>query len=163
MKLAMIVGGLLLFAASAHAQVVTYYAPYAYAPAYAPVAVQPVVAYRPTLTAAPVAHAAYYAPYGTGWAGTRGSFSPTSVGAVRSTTAYYAPAAVAAPVPVAPVPVPVATYYAPQAVAVPAPVAVVPAPVVLARPVVLGAGAYGQPTAYVPGQPIRNAIRSVTP
>jgi len=62
------------------------------------------------------------------------------------TTTYYAPA----PVTTYYAPAPVTTFYAPAAVQV-------------ARPVVIGRGIVGQPKAYVPGQPIRNALRFVTP
>lgn len=45
---------------------------------------------------------------------------------------------------------PTTSYYAPTAVVAP-------------TTVVLGTGLYGQPTAYVPGQPVRNYLRYVSP
>ena len=49
------------------------------------------------------------------------------------------------------------------------PLAVQPAPVVAYRPVVpvqsgmyVGQGAWGQPTVYLPGQPMRNFFRAIT-
>jgi hypothetical protein len=114
-----------LFAATANAQIVTYYAP-----------------------AAPVVAPAYYAtPY-----------------YVTPRRAYYAPAVVA---PVAPVAAPVATttYYAPAPVTTYyAPAApVVAAPMVVARPVVVGRTIYGTPQLYVPGRPVANTFRAITP
>lgn len=53
------------------------------------------------------------------------------------------------------------TYYAPTAAPLGVPVAT---PVVNSTPgVVVGRGILGQPKAYVPGQPLRNALRFVTP
>ena len=75
-------------------------------------------------------------------------------------TTYYAPA-VSTPV----VPAPATTYYAPAATPVTtyAPAAVTPVttysavPVVYARPVVV------RTKVYIPGQPIRNMLRAITP
>jgi hypothetical protein len=72
----------------------------------------------------------------------------------RVATAYYP----VAPVVVAPAPV----VIAPAPVVVPRPVVVarpvvVPAPVVYGRPVIV------RPRVYVPGQPVRNAVRFALP
>ena len=60
----------------------------------------------------------------------------------RPVTTYYAP----------PVATPVTTYYAPAVTAVP-----VATPVVAARPVVV------RTKVYIPGQPVRNILRAITP
>jgi hypothetical protein len=77
-------------------------------------------------------------------------------------------------VPVAPVPVVVQSYYAPPVYAYPRPV-VVAAPYLVASPVVAApvvvpvpAPVYVRPVVvhpkfYVPGQPVRNVFRAVTP
>jgi len=88
-------------------------------------------------------------------------------------TTYYAPA-VAAPAPVttyyAPV-APVTTYYAPAPVVTyrapvatyHAPVVTYRAPVVYSAPVVAAPYAVVRPKVYIPGQPIRNFVRAITP
>lgn len=93
---------------------------------------------------------------------------------------YYSPAMVPAPTVVQYAPSPYAartvTYYSsvssmPVATTVRGvPVAVAPVPVVAYRPAavavpayVIGRGVVGQPKLYVPGQPIRNAVRFSTP
>jgi hypothetical protein len=69
-------------------------------------------------------------------------------------TAYYAPPAYVAPAPYyVASPVQATAYYAPPAV-MPAPMAVGP---VYGRPVIV------HPKVYVPGQPVRNVLRAVTP
>ncbi|MGA2617400.1 MAG: hypothetical protein ABSF26_07310 [Thermoguttaceae bacterium] len=82
---------------------------------------------------------------------------------------YYAPPAAYAPAPYvsyyAP-PVPYTTYYSPYA-AYYSPYATF-APVVAPYPVyyrygVPGWSAYGTPRLYVPGEPVRNVLRAVTP
>ena len=62
-----------------------------------------------------------------------------------------------APIYVAPTPI-----VAPTPVPVTSPVGVV-APNVLYRPAVVGSSISGLPTVYVPGQPVRNALRYVVP
>ncbi len=67
--------------------------------------------------------------------------------------------------PVAPAPVAPAapwTYVTPGAVTVYSPV-VVPAPLVAAQPVVVGRPVVTRTKCYIPGQPIRNLFRWVTP
>ena len=110
---------------------------------------------------------------------------------VQPTTVYYPPAVPAPAVPAPAVAAPVVasspvTVYKPAPVVYSAP-APVPAPAVTvvarpvvpaapvvsyrpvvpvavpARPVVVGRGLLGQPEAYVPGQPIRNALRFISP
>jgi len=75
--------------------------------------------------------------------------------------AYYAPAPVVAYSPVvtyAPVVQPAVAY---------SPVVTAYSPVVVRRPAVtpyvIGRGALGQAQVYIPGQPVRNALRFVTP
>jgi hypothetical protein len=72
--------------------------------------------------------------------------------------AYYAPAPYVAYYPPAAVYPPVAAYPPPYATY--APVVVPPAPV---QYVVPGRNIYGGPRLYVPGEPVRNAVRAVTP
>jgi hypothetical protein len=108
----------------------------------------PVVTYSPTVYSGPVVAPPVVA-------------SPVVVS--RPVTTYYAPAVATAPV---------ATYYPPAtSYAVPtttyAPVTTyyggpVVAPVV-GRPVVVGRSVYGTLTPYVPGQPVRNALRFTLP
>jgi hypothetical protein len=100
-----------------------------------------------------------------------------------ATVAAYAPEAVVTPAPVYPAPVyttaypaavPVySTYYAPPVYsayyAPPLYSAYYPAPVVVARPAYMPVAAYYgapvvvRPKVYVYGQPVRNALRAVTP
>jgi len=83
-------------------------------------------------------------------------------------TTYYAPAAVAPAAYYSPAPV-YSSYYAPAA-----PVNVSPvyssyyapayaAPVVVGRPVVYGRSLYGTRQIYVPGRPVANTWRAITP
>ncbi len=65
-------------------------------------------------------------------------------------TTYYAPV-VSPPVTTYYAPAPVTTYYAPAATTV------VATPVVAARPVII------RPKVYIPGQPVRNVLRAITP
>ena len=128
-------------ASVAHGQVIvarpvvtTYYAP----------AVTPVVTPAPAVS--------YYAP--------TVSLAPT-VSYRAPVTTYYAPATVsyAAPVTTYYAPAPVTTYYAPTTTYY-APAVVAP---VVTTPVVAGRTAYGTVRAYVPGQPVRNTLRYLTP
>jgi hypothetical protein len=90
-------------------------------------------------------------------------YSPPAVPTVPAMTCYRPPTTVYTP----PVPVhtpavttvarPVVTY-SPAVTYPPVPPAVVPV-----QPVVVGRGILGGPEAYVPGQPIRNALRFVLP
>lgn len=92
---------------------------------------------------------------------------------VASYTTYYAPAPVAAVAPTVShrVAYPTTTYYAPAAVTAYSPVVTAaPVPVTTYSPVVtaypsyyVGRGVVGQPTVYVPGQPVRNALRFLAP
>ncbi len=93
-------------------------------------------------------------------------FSPT-MQALNTSACLQGAHVVARPAPFYPVeqaayyPVGRTSYYAPNA----APLGVqVATPVVNSTPgVVVGRGILGQPKAYVPGQPLRNALRFVTP
>ncbi|WP_425616046.1 hypothetical protein NA78x_005985 [Anatilimnocola sp. NA78] len=85
----------------------------------------------------------YYAP---GAVAPAGYYSPTPV-----YSSYYAPAA---PVNASPV---YSSYYAPAYAPAYA------APVVVGRPVVAGRTIYGTRQVYVPGQPVLNTVRAVTP
>ena len=98
------------------------------------------------------------------------AYYPPTVAIRGRTAAYYAPAyPVAAPVAVRTTSyyssvssMPMGTMsYAQPVVAYYPPVA---APVVAARPsYVIGRGVVGQTKVYIPGQPIRNSVRFVTP
>jgi len=129
-------------AASAHAQyivgtpVTTYYAPAAPVVAPAPVVAAPVAA---PVVAAPIVYRRPITTY----------YAPAPV-----VTSYYTPAPV------------VTSYYAPTVAApVAAPVVAAPVatPYVVGRPVVLGRSAWGTRQVYMPGQPILNTLRAVTP
>jgi hypothetical protein len=136
--------------------VTTYYAPAA--PVVAPAYAAPVVVARRPITA-------YYAPAAVAAPVVTSYYAPAAAPIAAPVTSYYAPAPVAAPV--------YSSYYAPAVTApvyssyyAPAPVVgapVVTAPVVAARPVVLGRSIYGTRELYVPGQPVRNTLRAITP
>lgn len=108
---------------------------------------QAYVVMMPVAQAAPIPVATYYQP--------------------AAPVAYYAPTPVASPV----VAVPQQYYVASPVVAVPrryyvASPVVAPAP--MASAVVVPPSAYGRPVVvhpkvYVPGQPVRNVLRAVTP
>ncbi len=123
--------------------VTTYYAP-AVAPApvvsyYAPSVrvAAPAVAYRvPAVSTFPAPVTTYYAP-----APVTSYYAPAPV------TSYYAPA-------------PVTSFYAPTTVYYGSAPVITP---VIGSPVALGRSAYGTVRAYVPGQPVRNTLRFVTP
>jgi hypothetical protein len=103
---------------------------------YAPAAADYAPAPYTSYYAAPVSYATYYAP-----------------AAPVSYATYYAPAA----------PAPYVSYYAP---AVPYATYYSPAPVVMpyrAYYGVPGRSVFGAPRVYVPGEPVRNAVRAVTP
>jgi hypothetical protein len=114
-------------------------------PAYAPVVSGYATSYYAPQTAyySPVSYASYYAP----------------VAAPVSYTSYYAPA-------VAYAPAPYVSYYAPAA-----PYAAYYSPYATYSPVVSyrayygvpGWSMYGAPRVYVPGEPVRNALKAVTP
>jgi hypothetical protein len=104
-----------------------------------------VVFYPPPYTSYYVPATAYYAPppaYTTYYA------PPVTYAPAVPYATYYAP------------PVPYATYYAP-----PVPYAsYYAAPAYVAyRRVAVGPSMYGTPKVYVAGQPVRNALRAVTP
>ena len=135
-----IAGLLALCASPAFAQVivsspvVTYYSP-------APV----VTTYSPTVVASPVV--SYSAP----------------VTVSRPVTTYYAPAVSPVTTYYAPAPTyvaPTTAYYAPVTTYYGGPVVT---PTVVGRPVVVGRSAFGTLTPYVPGQPVRNALRFSLP
>ena len=113
-------------------------------PAYAPIASSYVSYYAPPVAEAPAPYASYYAP-------------PVAAAPAPYVSYYAPPVAYAAPAPCvsyyAPA-VPYATYYA-----APAP-AMVP---YRAYYGVAGWSVYGTPRVYVPGEPVRNALRAVTP
>jgi hypothetical protein len=121
----------------------------AYAPAaaaYAPVAPSYTTSYAPAVVDyAPVTYATYYAA--------PAAYAPAPY------VSYYAPAAYA--------PAPYVSYYAP-----PVSYAAYYAPSVAVAPVVApyrayygtpGWSIYGTPRVYVPGEPVRNTLKAVTP
>lgn len=117
----------------------SYYAPVVVAPRRAAYYAPAVVPY-----AAPVAVTSYYAP-------TTSYYAPAPVSTYYAptvaTTSYYAPAS----------PYPVVAGYAPAPV-------VAYRPAVVAQPAyVIGRGVVGQTKVYIPGQPVRNSVRFVTP
>jgi len=69
--------------------------------------------------------------------------APVTTNVVPTTTTFYAPAPVAR-----------TTFFVPTTTVV---------PTTVLRPAVVGRGIVGQPKLYVPGQPLRNALRFVTP
>ena len=89
-----------------------------------------------------------------------GAYQPVGPAPVYTAPVYAAPV-YAAPAPVT-VTSPVPIYGAPAPVPVTSPVSVA-APNVLYRPAVVGSSISGLPTVYVPGQPVRNALRYVVP
>lgn len=89
----------------------------------------------------------YYAPVTTYYAPATTCYSPVTY------TAYYAPAVAPVMTYYAPAAFPVTTYYAPAAVPV----------TTYYGWAWVGRGIVGQPTVYVRGQPIRNALRFVSP
>ena len=104
--------------------------------------------YAPQVTyAAPVAYAASYA-------------APVAYAAPAPYVSYYAAPVAYTPAPYvayyAP-PVPYAAYYAPRPVYVPI---VAPYRAYYAVP---GVSMYGTPRVYVPGEPVRNVLKAVTP
>jgi hypothetical protein len=149
------VAALLLGGSLAHAQCGCGVAPVvAAAPTYA-------VNYAPAVTSAvayeaPVTYTSNYAPaYTTYYAPTVAYQAPVTY------TSYYAPTtAYAAPVSYAsyyaPAAVPYTTYYSPRVVA---------APVAYSTYYygVPGTSIYGAPRVYVPGEPVRNTLRALTP
>ena len=120
--------------------VVTYYAPPA-----------PVVTYSPTVYSSPVVAPVVSAPVNT-------YYAPAATYSVPTTT-YYAPTTTYyAPTSTYYAPAPVTTFYGGTVVA-----PTIAAPTVVGRPVVVGRSLYGTLTPYVPGQPIRNALRFTVP
>jgi hypothetical protein len=87
-------------------------------------------------------------------------YAPVVVRPRHAVVGYYAPVANYY------APAPVTSYYAPSmpVVANYAPVVpVVATPIVVGRPVTVGRSMYGTVQAYVPGQPVRNTYRFITP
>ncbi len=130
----------------------TVYAPAVstYTVSYAP-ALTPTVTYYPSTVAPTVA---YYPPATTTYypAATTAYYAPTVAYYPAATTAYYAPRvtyyAAAPTVAYSPVVGSYTTYYG--------------APVAGPREVV-GSSMYGTPKVYVSGEPVRNALRAITP
>ena len=131
----------LALASAAQAQIVVYRAHYSTTVSAVPV--QTIVRPRRVVTA-------YYAPAAIAYPATTVYYSP-SVSTVRTTTYYSS---------VSSFPVATVAYREPVLFAAPA---AVYSPVIVGRPVVVGRGIIGQPKAYVGGQPVRNAVRFVTP
>ena len=132
--------------------VVTYYSPgYASAPVVydAPVTVsRPVTTYySPVIEAAPVT--TYYAPATTYAVSTSTYYSPIS--AYSPVTTYYSPSAAYSPL---------TSYYAPS---YPSYYSSAVGTSIYGSPVTVGRSAYGTLRPYVPGQPIRNALRFSLP
>ena len=119
---------------------------------------RPVVTYYAPAVASPAPVVTYYSP---SYSSSVVVDSPVTVS--RPVTTYYAPLAEAVPVTSYYAPtysvVPTTAYYAPVttyyggAVALP----------VYGSPVAVGRSAYGTVRAYVPGQPVRNALRFSLP
>ncbi len=125
----------------AEAQVVTTYRP--------PVTIPPTVTYAPVIPRTTYRPAVPVTTY----------YAPTTVYSPPTTTVGQVPATVA------PAPVVTAPAVAAPAVTVPSPVTVYrPAYVpVYTTPAYVGRGILGRPTVYVPGQPIRNTLRFISP
>ena len=153
-KSALLLAGLFaLFSTPVFAQVVvtsrpvvTYYSPAYYAPSYYShssrvVYDAPVTVSRPVTT--------YYAPLAEGVPVTS-YYAPTYT--VRPTTTYYAPTTTYYDVPTTSYYAPVTTYYG-GTVGTP----------MYSPSVNVGRSAYGTVRAYVPGQPVRNALRFSVP
>jgi len=120
-------------------------------PVYAPAAPSYTSDYAPQVTyAAPVAYSASYT-------------APVAYAAPAPQVSYYAP------------PVAYAAYYAPPVAysayyAAPVPYAAYYAPAVAYGPVAVpyrvgypGRSMYGAPRIYVPGEPVRNTLKAITP
>lgn len=146
-----------------------------------PVFAQVIVTSRPVVTyyapaATPIPAVSYYSPGYSGYSTSRVVYdAPVTVS--RPVTTYYAPLAEAVPVssyyaptytvspttsyysPVTSYYTPTTSYYAPVTTYYGGTVA---APV-YGAPVTVGRSAYGTVRAYVPGQPIRNALRFSVP
>ena len=86
-----------------------------------------------------------------------GTYRPPVVSPSVVSPSVVAPSVVAPSVVASP-----PVYIAPVPTTVARPVTVA-APTVLYRPAVVGSGIGGLPTVYVPGQPVRNALRYVLP
>ena len=102
--------------------------------------------YAPQATYSPASYVSYYAP--------PAAYAPAPY------VSYYAPPAAYAPAPYV-------SYYAPPVAyaAYYSPAPAYAAPVVPYRAYygVAGWSVYGTPRVYVPGEPVRNALRAVTP
>lgn len=124
---------------------------------------QVVVTSRPVVTsyyAPAVAPAPVVSYYGSSYSFTPAvSYRVPAVSTLPPITTYYGPSTVTSYYSPAPFTTyysaPVATYYAPTTTYY--------APAVVASPVVAGRTAYGTVRAYVPGQPVRNALRFAVP
>ncbi len=134
------VAALLLSASAVHAQcncgASPVYAPAAPAPSYSTYYAPAAVDYTP----AP--YVSYYAAPAAPVSYVSYYAPPAAYAAPVSYVSYYAPAT------------PYATYYAPPAVAVPYRAYYYGVP---------GWSVYGTPRVYVPGEPVRNTLRAVTP
>jgi hypothetical protein len=107
------------------------------------------------LAQCPCSGAGYAAPVAYGAA-----YAPAAYAYSLPYATYYTPAPAVAYVPS----VPYATYYRPYAAAyVPYAAYYAPAPVYYRPYVRPGVSMYGTPKVYVSGEPVRNAIRAVTP
>jgi DNA-directed RNA polymerase II subunit RPB1 len=142
----------------------TYYAPAAATPVTTYYAPTPVTTYYTPSTAYYAPTSVYYSratrSYYAGSAPVTTYYAPATTTYYAPTTAYYAPttsyyaARTSYYAPTTSYYAPTTAYYGATAVA---------APVVVGRPAVLGSGSLGQPKVYIPGQPIRNALRWATP
>jgi len=113
----------------------------------------------PVYTTVAPSYSTYYAPAAVDYAPVSYVTSYAPPAAVSYVT-YYSPPVVSAPAPYvtyyAP-PAPYVTYYSPSVTYAPV---VTPYPVYYGRP---GWSIYGTPRLYVPGEPVRNTVRAVTP
>jgi hypothetical protein len=152
-------------ATASYAPTSTYYAPASYVAEYAPATTTAyyapttyVATYAPTTTYyAPTAYVASYAPATTAYdaPATTAYYAPaTYVANYATTTAYYAPAAYTVGY------APTTTYYAPAATTAYYAPAVPASVIVNGR---AGTSIYGTAKIYVPGEPVRNTIRAITP
>ena len=139
----------LIMAASTEAQITVY------RPSYSPVVVPaPVVAPVPVAPTVSV-----YSPPIVSYSTFSPVVAPTYVPPRYVPPSYVAPASVVSPYVVSRPVYPVAPVVTSLASVVP----LAPAVTSAYRPAVVGAGVGGVPNFYVPGQPVRNALRFVTP
>jgi hypothetical protein len=132
-----------------------YYSYYAPSVAYSPVITTPTVSYYGSSYVAPIT--SYYAPTTAYYA------TPVTSYYTPAYTSYYTPTYTSYYTPT------YTSYYAPTytsyySTSVATPVTSYYAPVTTYySPAVVGSSIYGTPRAYVPGQPVRNVLRSVLP